>query len=206
MSCPVDHAAQRLSPTGCPISGNAAAFDPFSLAYQRDPAGTLAWAREQEPVFYSPELGYWVVTRYDDVKAVFRDNILFSPSIALEKITPAPPEAAAILQRYGYAMNRTMVNEDIYLQLFCDDSKSAEISLIDLDAKYVARTVTGFRGKAVDALSVHAFCAELNEDIGVHLMVHDYDDLRGALQADARGRSPRGDAAALNRLLSGVPA
>jgi hypothetical protein len=112
MSCPVDHAAQRLSPTGCPISGNAAAFDPFSLAYQRDPAGTLAWAREQEPVFYSPELGYWVVTRYDDVKAVFRDNILFSPSIALEKITPAPPEAAAILQRYGYAMNRTMVNED----------------------------------------------------------------------------------------------
>ena len=112
MSCPVDHTAQRLSPTGCPISGNAAAFDPFSLAYQRDPAGTLAWAREEEPVFYSPELGYWVVTRYDDVKAVFRDNILFSPAIALEKITPAPPEAAAILQRYGYAMNRTMVNED----------------------------------------------------------------------------------------------
>ena len=112
MSCPVDPAAQSLSPTGCPISGKAAAFDPFSLAYQRDPAGTLAWAREQEPVFYSPELGYWVVTRYDDVKAVFRDNILFSPSIALEKITPAPPEAAAILQRYGYAMNRTMVNED----------------------------------------------------------------------------------------------
>lgn len=112
MSCPVDHTARRLSPTGCPISAQAAAFDPFSLAYQRDPAGTLAWAREEEPVFYSPELGYWVVTRYDDVKAVFRDNILFSPAIALEKITPAPPEAAAILQRYGYAMNRTMVNED----------------------------------------------------------------------------------------------
>ena len=29
MSCPVDPAAQRLSPTGCPISGDAAAFDPF---------------------------------------------------------------------------------------------------------------------------------------------------------------------------------
>lgn len=37
---------------------------------------------------------------------------MFSPAIALEKITPAPPEAQAILQRYGYAMNRTMVNED----------------------------------------------------------------------------------------------
>jgi cytochrome P450/ferredoxin-NADP reductase len=53
-----------------------------------------------------------VVTRYEDVKAVFRDNILFSPSIALEKITPATPEVMAILQGYGYAVNRTMVNED----------------------------------------------------------------------------------------------
>lgn len=53
-----------------------------------------------------------MVTRYHDVKAVFRDNILFSPSIALEKMTPAPPEAMRILEGYGYAMNRTMVNED----------------------------------------------------------------------------------------------
>lgn len=72
----------------------------------------MRWAREEEPVFYSPEIGYWVVTRYEDVKDVFRDNTLFSPSIALEKVTPAPPEAKAILDRYGYAMDRTMVNED----------------------------------------------------------------------------------------------
>jgi cytochrome P450 len=112
MSCPVNHAAPAQSPTGCPISYKAAAFNPFGPAYQQDPAATLKWARDEEPVFYSPELAYWVVTRYEDVKAVFRDNILFSPSIALEKITPAPPEAAEILKRYGYAMNRTMVNED----------------------------------------------------------------------------------------------
>lgn len=93
---------------------------------------------------------------------------------------------------------------DIYLQLFCDDSKSAEIALIDQGAKYLARTVTGFQGELVDALSVHAFCAELNEEIGVHLMIHDYDDLRGALKPDAKGRSPRGDAAALARLLHGM--
>ena len=112
MSCPVDHAGLALSPTGCPISHKAAAFNPFEPAYQQNPAATLKWARDDEPVFYSPELGYWVVTRYEDVKAVFRDNILFSPSIALEKITPAPPEAAEILKRYGFAMDRTMVNED----------------------------------------------------------------------------------------------
>ncbi|GAA5238715.1 hypothetical protein BMMON2_15370 [Burkholderia mallei] len=48
----------------------------------------MRWAREREPVFYSPKLGYWVVARYDDIKTIFRDNRTFSPSIALEKITP----------------------------------------------------------------------------------------------------------------------
>lgn len=110
MKCPVDHS--KLSPTGCPISGKAAAFNPFAPVYQENPSETLRWAREEEPVFYSPELGYWVVTRYEEVKAVFRDNILFSPSIALEKITPATPQVTEILASYGYAMNRTLVNED----------------------------------------------------------------------------------------------
>jgi len=112
--CPIDHAALAAaqSPTGCPVSARAAAFDPFGDGYQQDPPEYVRWAREQEPVFYSPRLGYWVVTRYDDIKAIFRDNITFSPSIALEKITPTGPEANAVLASYGYAMNRTLVNED----------------------------------------------------------------------------------------------
>ncbi len=96
----------------CPVSHRAAAFDPFDAPYQADPAAALVWAREEEPVFYAPRLGYWVVTRYDDVKAVFRDPILFSPRIALEKITPVRQEALDVLASYGYAMNRTLVNED----------------------------------------------------------------------------------------------
>jgi hypothetical protein len=95
---------------------------------------------------------------------------------------------------------------DIYLQLFCDDSKSAEIALIDQRVNYLARTVKGFHGEAVDALSVHAFCVELNEDIGVHLMIYDFDDLRGALKFDAKGRSPRGDITAVQGLLSQLAA
>jgi hypothetical protein len=95
-------------------------------------------------------------------------------------------------------------NSDIYVQLFCDDSKSAEIALIDQRVNYVPRTVTGFTGEPVEALSVHAFCAELNEEIGVHLMIYDFDDVRGALKPDAKGRSPRGDAAAVRLLLQEV--
>ncbi|MDF3856981.1 cytochrome P450/oxidoreductase [Achromobacter denitrificans] len=109
--CPIDHAALARA-QGCPVSPRAAEFDPFGDGYQQDPPEYVRWAREQEPVFYSPKLGYWVVTRYDDIKAVFRDNHTFSPSIALEKITPTGPEANAVLATYGYAMNRTLVNED----------------------------------------------------------------------------------------------
>jgi hypothetical protein len=90
---------------------------------------------------------------------------------------------------------------DIYIQLFCDDSKSAEISLVDHRVNYQARTIPGLHGEPVEVLSVHAVCAELGEEVGVHLQIYDRDDVRGALRADAKGRAPRGDLAALRRLL-----
>ncbi len=91
---------------------------------------------------------------------------------------------------------------DIYLQLFCDDPKSAEIELVNLNVRYVPRTVPGFQGRDVDALSVHSFCAGLGEEIGVHLIIYDFDDLRGALRPDPKGRSPRGDLRAVQSLLN----
>jgi hypothetical protein len=91
---------------------------------------------------------------------------------------------------------------DIYIALFCDDSKSAEIALIDHRADYMARTIKGFDGAMVEALSIHAPCKALNTEIGVHLMVYDYDDLRGALKLDSQGRQPRGNMAAIAKLLS----
>jgi hypothetical protein len=90
---------------------------------------------------------------------------------------------------------------DIYLQLFCDDPKSAEIALIDHNVDYEARTVTGFNGESVEALSLASPCAELGETVGVHLMIHDHDHVRGALRPDAKGRTPRGDTAAVRALV-----
>ena len=91
---------------------------------------------------------------------------------------------------------------DIYIQLFCDDPKSAEISLIEHNVDYEPRTVTGFTGGSVEALSLSSLCKPLNENIGVHFMVYDHDDLRGALRPDAKGRTPRGDMSAVQKLLS----
>lgn len=90
---------------------------------------------------------------------------------------------------------------DIYLQLFCDDPKSAEIALIEHNVDYTPRTVTGFTGEDVEALSLSSMSPELGEPIGVHLLVYDHDDLRGALKPDAKGRTPRGNLAAVRALL-----
>lgn len=91
---------------------------------------------------------------------------------------------------------------DIYIQLFCDDEKSAEIALIDQGLAYEPRTVTGFRREPVEALSFHASCPELGETVGVHLMIHDLDELRGALLKDGKGRSPRGNLNAVRLILA----
>jgi len=90
---------------------------------------------------------------------------------------------------------------DICLQLFCDDCKSAEIALINNDMRYVASRLQGFHGEPVDVLSLHAFCPGLEEEVGVHLMIYDRDDVRSARQTDSRGRKLRGDARALRELL-----
>ncbi len=90
---------------------------------------------------------------------------------------------------------------NIHLQLFCDDSKSAEIALLNAGIDYDVGQTRGPRGAPVDVLSLAAPCRELGESVTVALTILDHDDLRGALRPDARGRSERGDLAALRKLM-----
>ena len=92
-------------------------------------------------------------------------------------------------------------HSDVYLQLFCDDPKSAEITLLDQGVVYEPGTVRGLHGRPVDALSIAAFSEALGELVGVHLLIYDRDDVRGALRPGSDGRAPRGDTAALRKLL-----
>lgn len=116
-ACPINHADQHGAPAGaatasCPFERKAAEFNPFQDAYMENPSEFVRWSREQRPIFYSPALDYWVVTRYQAIKDIFRDPITFSPSNVLEPVGKPSKEAAAILKQYDYAMNRTLVNED----------------------------------------------------------------------------------------------
>lgn len=160
MKCPVAHEVH--APTGCPVSPRAAAFDPFEDGYQQDPPDYVRWSRDEEPIFWSPKLGYWVVTRYADIKAIFRDNLSFSPSIALEKITPTGPEANEVLASYGFALNRTLVNEDepahmprrrALMEPFTPEAlKHHEPLVRRLTREYVDRFVADGRADLVDQM------------------------------------------------------
>lgn len=100
-------------------------------------------------------------------------------------------------------------HSDIYLQLFCDDPKSAEILLIDQGVNYAPSTVRGLHGKPVEALTITAppidASATHAERVGVHLLIYDHDDLRGALRSGSDGRVPRGNTRAVRALLSDIP-
>lgn len=90
----------------------------------------------------------------------------------------------------------------VHLQLYCDDSKQAELALIDQRIAYDVGSRPGPRGDDVDVLSVSSPSRALGETVTVHLTVLDHDDLRGALKPDARGMTACGDLPALRRLLA----
>jgi cytochrome P450 len=107
-----DNARRRAQAKVCPVIGIGGEFDPFVDPYLADPYPFWLRARQSEPVFYSPELDYWVVTRYEDIKAVFADPKRFSASIAQTPIKPLVPEVVAMLQQGGFRAKPVMSNAD----------------------------------------------------------------------------------------------
>lgn len=90
---------------------------------------------------------------------------------------------------------------DIHLQLYCDDSKSAELMLIDRRVDYDVGSTDGPRGEPVDVLTLASTSPALGQRVLIHLTILDHDDLRGALKPDSRGRPWRGDLQALRALM-----
>ena len=89
----------------------------------------------------------------------------------------------------------------VHLQLFCDDPKGAEISMLNLGIDFDIGRSNGPRGLPVDLLSVSSTSRALGEAVTVFLTVLDHDDLRGGLKPDASGQTQRGDLMALRRLM-----
>lgn len=76
-----------------------AQFDPLEMS---DPFPFYEIARRQAPIFYDPRINYWVVSRYDDVKSIFKDLETFSSAISGTPMLKPPPEVQKILDDGGF--------------------------------------------------------------------------------------------------------
>jgi cytochrome P450 len=91
-------AAAELAKT-CPFSNASADFDAFNLA---DPFPFYAWARAEAPVFFAEDIGYYVVSRYADIKAVFSDWQGFASDNAQAPLRPIGPAAKQVMRQGGF--------------------------------------------------------------------------------------------------------
>ena len=89
----------------------------------------------------------------------------------------------------------------VHLDLYCDDPKAAEIALVNAGVHYDVGSLNRPGREPLSVITVSERSLALGDHVTLHLMLHDLDDQRGALKPDARGRSWRGDLAALQRLM-----
>jgi hypothetical protein len=97
------------------------------------------------------------------------------------------------------------VRSAIHLDLYADDPKAPEIALLNLGVAFDAVDAGGgggARGSPPPVLAVTS-ARRRQPPIDLFLTLHEADELRGALLPDSRGRTWRGDARALRRLLAG---
>ena len=88
---------------GCPVDES---FDPLSPEFLADPFAVMAQA--QAPVFFAPSIGYYVVTRYEDIEEVFKDPGTYSAAAAQAPLVPLTPEAQQILLAGGHKPQPSM--------------------------------------------------------------------------------------------------
>lgn len=89
--------------TGCPFQPANKDFKPY---FSPELHAALEVQRRQEPVFWSEEIGYWVLTKYSDILAVLHDGERFTSANTTRPVTPMSPEGEAILREGGF-MNQT---------------------------------------------------------------------------------------------------
>ena len=114
----------------------------------------------------------------------------------MARLAPLRPHLCGAAWR-GTATRRSALHIDLY----CEDTKAAEIELLNQGVDFDTGALDRPGEEPLPVLTVATPSAALGERVTVHLLVRDLDEQRGALRADSQGRSWRGDAAALRRLM-----
>ncbi len=81
-------------PPGCPVHDS---WSPLNRDYLADPYPIAAELSAEHPIFYAEELGCLVVTRMEDLEAVFTDHETFASVNVQDPVFPLAPQAHEIL-------------------------------------------------------------------------------------------------------------
>jgi cytochrome P450 len=81
-------------------------FDPFDYEFHRDPYPTYRWLRDDAPLYHNERMGFWALSRFDDVLDGLHDPATFTSTggVAIEQsgavtksmIEMDPPEHTAM--------------------------------------------------------------------------------------------------------------
>lgn len=86
-------------------------YNPFDQAHKRNPYPQWSLAREQAPVFFSPILNMWVITRYEDILTITRDPQVFSSGQNIDAVMKMPPDVLEIMAQ-GRPPSTMIINLD----------------------------------------------------------------------------------------------
>lgn len=105
-TCPFGHGDAAETAGAAPGTGSAGSagsahhgYEPFQM---KDPFPAYAELRAEEPVMFDERIGYWIVSRYDDIKAVFDDWETFSSENAQAPVRERGPQATQIMKDGGF--------------------------------------------------------------------------------------------------------
>ncbi|WP_433875221.1 cytochrome P450 [Sinomonas atrocyanea] len=111
--CPFGFGAEAGTDTGSPAAASTTAvtapaathnathhgYEPFQM---KNPFPAYAALRAEEPVMFDERIDMFVVTRYDDIKAVFEDWETFSSENAQAPVRKRGPQATQIMNEGGF--------------------------------------------------------------------------------------------------------
>jgi cytochrome P450 len=101
------HIPPATKPSGCPVDHE---FTPFDADYLQNPYPQLEKLTDEQPTFFSEQLGYLVLTRLEDVLEVFKNPDIFSSENVQDPVFPVCEEAQKILSAEDYNPQAVMSN------------------------------------------------------------------------------------------------
>jgi cytochrome P450 len=97
-----NHFNNTSSSSKCPFSGGGNEIQLFEQDYWDNPYPIWEKVRPNEPIFYNPEVNYWIVSRYEDIKAILSNPRDFSAQVIREPIQKLSDQALQVLKDGGF--------------------------------------------------------------------------------------------------------